>query len=62
MDRAIEAMARARRVEFYGFGASGAVASDAQHKFFPMVGSLTPTSRASSAIDECITCAAWART
>ncbi|WP_304638656.1 transcriptional regulator HexR [Pseudomonas sp.] len=34
MDKAIEAMARARRVEFYGFGASGAVASDAQHKFF----------------------------
>lgn len=34
MEDAIEAMARARRVEFYGFGASGAVASDAQHKFF----------------------------
>ncbi|WP_150305650.1 transcriptional regulator HexR [Pseudomonas saliphila] len=33
-ERAIEAMAHARRVEFYGFGASGAVASDAQHKFF----------------------------
>ncbi len=34
MEDAIDAMARARRVEFYGFGASGAVASDAQHKFF----------------------------
>jgi len=34
MELAIEAMAQARRVEFYGFGASGAVASDAQHKFF----------------------------
>lgn len=34
MGQAILAMAEARRVEFYGFGASGAVASDAQHKFF----------------------------
>ncbi|TVP89861.1 MAG: transcriptional regulator HexR [Pseudomonadaceae bacterium] len=34
MELAIAALARARRVEFYGFGASGAVASDAQHKFF----------------------------
>ena len=34
MEQAILAMAEARRVEFYGFGASGAVASDAQHKFF----------------------------
>ena len=33
-EQAIEALAAARRVEFYGFGASGAVASDAQHKFF----------------------------
>ncbi|UAW98363.1 transcriptional regulator HexR [Halopseudomonas nanhaiensis] len=33
-EQAIEALASARRVEFYGFGASGAVASDAQHKFF----------------------------
>ena len=36
--RAIEAavaeLAQARRVEFYGFGASSAVAMDAQHKFF----------------------------
>src|SRR5690606_41943311 len=28
------ALSNARRVEFYGFGASGAVAIDAQHKFF----------------------------
>lgn len=34
MEQAISALAAARRVEFYGFGASGAVASDAQHKFF----------------------------
>ncbi|MCP5325934.1 MAG: SIS domain-containing protein [Oceanospirillaceae bacterium] len=32
--RAIDALSRARRVEFYGFGASGAVAVDAMHKFF----------------------------
>ena len=31
---AANAISRARRVEFYGFGASGAVAIDAQHKFF----------------------------
>jgi len=34
LERAIDALSNARRVEFYGFGASGAVASDAQHKFF----------------------------
>ena len=34
LEQAIAAMAKAERVEFYGFGASGAVASDAQHKFF----------------------------
>lgn len=34
MSRAIQALALANRVEFYGFGASGAVAFDAQHKFF----------------------------
>lgn len=37
-DRALEAtvtaMAASKRVEFFGFGASGAVAADAQHKFF----------------------------
>ena len=31
---AIEAITQAKRVEFYGFGASAAVAADAQHKFF----------------------------
>ncbi len=31
---AAQAMSSAMRVEFYGFGASGAVATDAQHKFF----------------------------
>lgn len=31
---AARAISQARRVEFYGFGASGAVAIDAQHKFF----------------------------
>src|SRR5690606_42011654 len=33
MEQAIRAMAEARRVAFYGCGASGAVASDAQPKF-----------------------------
>ena len=31
---AVDALSSARRVEFYGFGASGPVAVDAQHKFF----------------------------
>tara|TARA_Y100000296_G_C5172270_1_gene257963 strand:+ start:1458 stop:2369 length:912 start_codon:yes stop_codon:yes gene_type:complete len=31
---AAQAISAARRVEFYGYGASGAVATDAQHKFF----------------------------
>lgn len=31
---AATAISEANRVEFYGFGASGAVATDAQHKFF----------------------------
>ena len=31
---AVDALANARRVEFYGFGASSPVAIDAQHKFF----------------------------
>lgn len=35
--RAIEVIAKAPRVEFYGFGASGAVAVDAQHKFFRLL-------------------------
>lgn len=34
LSQAINALAMANRVEFYGFGASGAVAFDAQHKFF----------------------------
>ncbi|SHM22615.1 transcriptional regulator HexR [Vreelandella subglaciescola] len=34
LGRAVNALAGANRVEFYGFGASGAVAADAQHKFF----------------------------
>src|SRR5690606_17803906 len=34
LEQAIQALTRARRVEFYGFGASGSVAIDAQHKFF----------------------------
>src|SRR5690606_26064429 len=34
LEQAILALSRARRVEFYGFGASGSVAIDAQHKFF----------------------------
>jgi RpiR family carbohydrate utilization transcriptional regulator len=31
---AVDALCNARRVEFYGFGASSPVAIDAQHKFF----------------------------
>lgn len=34
LEKAIDAIANAGRVEFYGFGASGSVATDAQHKFF----------------------------
>jgi len=34
IEQAVAALASARRVEFYGFGASSAVAMDAQHKFF----------------------------
>ena len=37
LERAIAACANAQRVEFYGFGASGAVAADAQHKFFRLL-------------------------
>lgn len=33
-ERAVEALAKARKIEFYGFGASGNVALDAHHKFF----------------------------
>ncbi len=34
LERAIEALVNAKRIEFYGFGASAAVCSDAQHKFY----------------------------
>ncbi len=34
LEQAILLLAAARRIEFYGFGASGAVAADAQDKFF----------------------------
>ncbi|MBM88831.1 MAG: transcriptional regulator [Gammaproteobacteria bacterium] len=34
LEQAINIISNARRVEFYGFGASGSVAADAQHKFF----------------------------
>lgn len=34
LEQAIHTIHNARRVEFYGFGASGSVATDAQHKFF----------------------------
>ncbi|WP_087109894.1 transcriptional regulator HexR [Parendozoicomonas haliclonae] len=34
LDKAIKLLSGARRIEFYGFGASGNVAHDAQHKFF----------------------------
>ena len=37
LEQAIAVMAKAQRVEFYGFGASGAVAADAQHKFFRLL-------------------------
>ena len=34
LEQAINTISNAKRVEFYGFGASGSVAADAQHKFF----------------------------
>jgi len=34
LEAAVTAIAASTRVEFFGFGASGAVAADAQHKFF----------------------------
>jgi RpiR family transcriptional regulator, carbohydrate utilization regulator len=34
LETAINTINKANRVEFYGFGASGSVAADAQHKFF----------------------------
>mgnify|MGYP001086733109 CR=1 FL=1 len=37
LEKAIGLCAQAQRIEFYGFGASGAVAADAQHKFFRLL-------------------------
>ncbi|AYN92857.1 MULTISPECIES: transcriptional regulator HexR [Pseudomonas] len=37
LEQAIEEISKAKRVMFYGFGASGAVATDAQHKFFRLL-------------------------
>jgi RpiR family carbohydrate utilization transcriptional regulator len=34
LESAIDALVKAKRIEFYGFGASAAVCSDAQHKFY----------------------------
>ena len=34
IERAVELLATARRIEFYGMGNSGITATDAQHKFF----------------------------
>jgi len=34
IEKAIDAMVKARRIEFYGLGSSGIVADDARHKFF----------------------------
>lgn len=34
IEAAVDVLQKARRVEFYGFGASSPVATDAQHKFF----------------------------
>ncbi|WP_207060676.1 transcriptional regulator HexR [Motiliproteus sp. SC1-56] len=34
LEQAIDALAQAKRIEFYGFGASAAVCTDAQHKFY----------------------------
>lgn len=34
LEAAVTAIANSKRVEFFGFGASGAVAADAKHKFF----------------------------
>jgi len=37
LEQAIALCAKAPRIEFYGFGASGVVAADAQHKFFRLL-------------------------
>ena len=43
LDAAVAAICAAQRVEFYGFGASAAVAFDAQHKFFRLQITSLPT-------------------
>ncbi|WP_010324498.1 SIS domain-containing protein [Marinobacterium stanieri] len=37
LEEAIDALAKAKRVEFYGFGASAPVCADAQHKFYRLM-------------------------
>ena len=37
LDEAVNAIANAHKLEFYGLGASGAVAMDAYHKFFRLI-------------------------
>lgn len=37
LEEAIDALAKAERVEFYGFGASAPVCADAQHKFYRLM-------------------------
>lgn len=37
LEEAIAALAKAQRVEFYGFGASAPVCADAQHKFYRLM-------------------------
>lgn len=34
VDKAVDALSQAKKIEFYGLGASASVAMDAQHKFF----------------------------
>ena len=36
LERAVNALAQARKIEFYGLGATGSTALDAQHKFFSL--------------------------
>ncbi|MFP8967994.1 transcriptional regulator HexR [Pokkaliibacter sp. CJK22405] len=44
LEQAIDVLSQARRVEFWGFGASAAVAADAQHKFYRLMISSTALS------------------
>ena len=41
LHEAIDILSKAKRIEFYGFGASGAVAEDARHKFIRLQPSTT---------------------